>query len=154
MQKGLHQVVAVTQGAGATANLPKDSAGTIDQPRDSGNPIPPPAMPLLPTPAVNDMGAGKTPKQWDSWTGEMRERHGNGNGHGRSLSIEAQRLLPTPTTQDAKQNALNATEAERNPHTMWAAMRRISHGDPTSLRSDGGSSSTEPPPGQLTIEAA
>ena len=56
---------------------------------------------LLPTPAVNDMGAGKTPPQWDEWTDRMRTEHGNGNGHGKSLSIEAQRLLPTPTAQDA-----------------------------------------------------
>lgn len=57
---------------------------------------------LLPTPAVNDMGAGKTPPQWDEWTDRMRTEHGNGNGHGKSLSIEAQRLLPTPTTSDAR----------------------------------------------------
>ena len=56
---------------------------------------------LLPTPAVNDMGAGKTPPQWDEWTDRMRTEHGNGNGHGKSLSIEAQRLLPTATAQDA-----------------------------------------------------
>ena len=49
---------------------------------------------LLPTPAVNDMGAGKTPEAWDAWTDAMRARHGNGNGHGRSLAIEAARLAP------------------------------------------------------------
>lgn len=52
---------------------------------------------LLPTPVVNDMGAGKTPERWDEWTAEMQEKHGNGNGHGKSLSIEVGRLLPTPT---------------------------------------------------------
>lgn len=51
---------------------------------------------LLPTPTVNDMGASYTPEQWDEWTDRMRAEHGNGNGHGKSLSIEAQRLLPTP----------------------------------------------------------
>jgi DNA (cytosine-5)-methyltransferase 1 len=51
---------------------------------------------LLPTPAVNDMGEGKTVERWDEWTAAMRAKHGNGNGHGKSLSIEAQRLLPTP----------------------------------------------------------
>lgn len=55
---------------------------------------------LLPTPAVNDMGAVKTPEQWDDWTDAMRDRHGNGNGHGKSLAIEAQRLLPTPKASD------------------------------------------------------
>ena len=54
---------------------------------------------LLPTPAVNDMGAGKTPAEWDAWTDRMKTEHGNGNGHGPSLSIEAMRLLPTPTTE-------------------------------------------------------
>jgi hypothetical protein len=55
---------------------------------------------LLPTPAVNDMGEGKTPEWWDDWTEKMRQTHGNGNGHGKSLAIEAARLLPTPTSQD------------------------------------------------------
>ena len=57
---------------------------------------------LLPTPAVNDMGRGKTPEDWDAWTAKMQEAHGNGNGHGKSLEIEAQRLLPTPAARDAK----------------------------------------------------
>jgi DNA (cytosine-5)-methyltransferase 1 len=47
---------------------------------------------LLPTPAVNDMGAGKTPADWDAWTARMKGAHGNGNGHGKSLAIEALRL--------------------------------------------------------------
>ena len=55
---------------------------------------------LLPTPAVNDMGEGKTVEKWDSWTDAMKAKHGNGNGHGKSLSIEAQRLLPTLRTQN------------------------------------------------------
>jgi hypothetical protein len=46
----------------------------------------------LPTPAVNDMGAGKTVDDWDAWTDRMKAEHGNGNGHGKSLAIEAQRL--------------------------------------------------------------
>jgi len=54
------------------------------------------AVALLPTPVVNDMGAGKTVDEWDEWTATMRDRHGNGNGHGPSLSIEAARLLDTP----------------------------------------------------------
>jgi DNA (cytosine-5)-methyltransferase 1 len=48
--------------------------------------------PLLPTPAVNDMGEGKTPPEWDEWTGKMKAKHGNGNGHGKSLAIESQRV--------------------------------------------------------------
>jgi hypothetical protein len=60
---------------------------------------------LLPTPVVNDMGAGKSVEAWDNWTDEMKARHGNSNGHGKSLSIEVQRLLPTPTAQDGANNA-------------------------------------------------
>jgi DNA (cytosine-5)-methyltransferase 1 len=59
---------------------------------------------LLPTPAVNDMGAGKTVEDWDAWTERMKAAHGNGNGHGKSLAIEAQRLLPTPVTQPSTGN--------------------------------------------------
>ena len=59
------------------------------------------ASPGLPTPVVTDMGAGKTVEAWDTWTDEMKARHGNGNGHGPSLSIELLRLLPTPTTVDS-----------------------------------------------------
>jgi DNA (cytosine-5)-methyltransferase 1 len=55
---------------------------------------------LLPTPAVNDMGEGKTVEHWDEWTATMQAKHGNGNGHGKSLAIEAQRLLPTPSVAD------------------------------------------------------
>ena len=57
---------------------------------------------VLPTPVVNDMGAGKTVPQWDALTAKWKEKHRNGNGHGKSLSIEVQRLLgggtmPTPS---------------------------------------------------------
>ncbi len=65
-----------------------------------------------PTPTVTDMGSRKTPDEWDEWTAEMKTRHGNGNGHGRSLAIEAQRF-PTPTTQDASNNA-GPSQSSRN----------------------------------------
>jgi DNA (cytosine-5)-methyltransferase 1 len=58
---------------------------------DSGMPLNV-AVALLPTPAVNDMGASYTPETWDEWTARMRSEHANGNGHGKSLEIEAQRL--------------------------------------------------------------
>lgn len=47
---------------------------------------------LLPTPAVNDMGDGKTVDAWDAWTERMKAEHDNGNGHGKSLAIELQRV--------------------------------------------------------------
>lgn len=68
-------------------------------------------MTLLPTPAVNDMGAAYTPDEWDAWTAEMKAKHNNGNGHGKSLNVEAQRLLPTPTRRDHKDS-----EIRREPH--------------------------------------
>jgi DNA (cytosine-5)-methyltransferase 1 len=75
---------------------------------------------LLPTPVVNDMGANKTPEAWDEWTGAMREKHGNGNGHGPSLSIEVQRLLPTPPTRDWKDVGDFTPHPEKRilPHTI------------------------------------
>ena len=45
---------------------------------------------LLPTPVVHDMGAGKSVEEWDTWTDEMKAKHGNGNGP--SLAIEVARL--------------------------------------------------------------
>lgn len=49
------------------------------------------AVTLLPTPAVNDMGEGKTVDRWDAGCADQQAKHGNGNGHGKSLAIEAQR---------------------------------------------------------------
>lgn len=62
----------------------------------------PDGLTLLPTPAVNDMGEGKTVQAWDEWTARMKSTHGNGNGHGKSLAIEAQRLLPTPVSDNSR----------------------------------------------------
>lgn len=64
-----------------------------------GHPLPTTGAPsaLLPTPAVNDMGAAYTPATWDAWTDRMKTEHGNGNGHGKSLTIEALRLQTTST---------------------------------------------------------
>lgn len=69
---------------------------------------------LLPTPAVNDMGAGLTVERWDEWTAEMRAKHANGNGNGPSLSVEARRvaraavtLLPTPRATDGTKGGPN-----------------------------------------------
>lgn len=65
----------------------------------SGRPEP---VSLLPTPAVNDMGAAYDPETWDQWTARMKQAHGNGNGHGKSLNIEALRLMSTPQARDYK----------------------------------------------------
>lgn len=71
-------------------------------------------IPLLPTPAVNDMGAAYTPETWDEWTATMKAKHNNGNGHGKSLNVEAQRLLPTPCSRDSH----NAGDPERTDARM------------------------------------
>ena len=86
---------------------PRATDGTKGGPNQrgsSGDLMLPSAVTLLPTPAVNDMGAGKTVDEWDAWTDRMKTAHGNGNGHGKSLEIEAQRLLPTPRAQDSDES--------------------------------------------------
>ena len=69
------------------------------------------------------MGASYTPATWDAWTERMKAKHNNGNCHGRSLSVEAQRLLPTPTTAEATgpghaaQGGINPRTAVSRPET-------------------------------------
>lgn len=85
---------------------PRATDGTKGGPNQRGSSgdlmLPSAVTHLLPTPACNDMGEGKTVDAWDAWTERMQAKHGNGNGHGKSLAIEAQRLLPTPQAGDAK----------------------------------------------------
>ena len=105
------------------------------------------ASPGLPTPVVNDMGAGKTVEEWDAWTDEMKARHGNSNGHGPSLSIEMARLLPTPTSVDSKVFGPGVDWEKRitdhAPHTASVLM---------TLPSDNGNESSDGqhPPQQTT----
>lgn len=74
---------------------PRATDGTKGGPNRRGSKgdlmLPSAVAQLLPTPAVNDMGAGKTVEHWDTWTEAMKAKHGNGNGHGKSLHIEAAR---------------------------------------------------------------
>lgn len=95
----------------------------------SGDLMLPSAVMLLPTPACNDMGAGKTVEAWDAWTADMQAKHGNGNGHGKSLSIEAQRLavptlLPTPTATDHKASGGNPQTTGTHGTTLTDATVR------------------------------
>ena len=90
---------------------------------------------VLPTPVVNDMGAGKTVEKWDAWTAEQREKHRNGNGHGKSLSIEVQRLLPTPTARDYKDTGKNTNyqrQADRKLLAGVIMVQRSNDGDTSS----------------------
>lgn len=118
------------------------------------------AVTLLPTPAVNDMGRGKTVQDWDDWTARMKAKHGNGNGHGKSLDIEAQRLLPTPTASDSRdgQHVRQMTlDAMKRGASKGANLNHIFeneavaafHMDPTRQpSSDGNTPSDAPPPPQ------
>jgi hypothetical protein len=122
----------------------------------SGGPDLRTAITMLPTPAVNDMGRGKTPEDWDAWTAKMQAAHGNGNGHGKSLEIEAQRLLPTPTSQAAKHGELSPVEREGNrPQdrgNLWVVMPRLV-GETTAQPSpDGSASSDDQPQRQLSLD--
>jgi DNA (cytosine-5)-methyltransferase 1 len=92
--------VAADAGGDHSRGLPSD--GTDYQS------LPNAVVALLPTPAVNAMGAAYTPETWDAWTAEMKAKHNNGNGHGKSLNVEAQRLLPTPQVQDERHSIANA----------------------------------------------
>lgn len=93
---------------GALLPTPRATDGTNGGPNQRGSSgdlmLPSAVQRLLPTPAVNDMGAGYTPDEWDAWTGRMKAAHGNGNGHGKSLDIEVQRLLPTPDVSSGQRS--------------------------------------------------
>ena len=115
---------------------------------------------LLPTPTARDgKGSGQNPdaaRAKSRLTGlEHRDEPLNETGidtMGRPNEGRPSKLLPTPTSQDAKQNALNEREAARNPHTMWATMSRVSSGASTHPPSSGGPRSSDGQhPDQLTI---
>jgi hypothetical protein len=61
---------------------------------------------LLPTPAVNDMGAGKDPEAWNEWAAKQKAADGRPAPHGKSLEQEALTMLPTPkaTNNENQQN--------------------------------------------------
>jgi hypothetical protein len=94
---------------------------------------------LLPTPTVMDMGAGRSPEDWDAWTAKMRSEHKNGNGHGRSLSIEV-RLLPTPTAQDGA-NTAGPSQYDRNTLPLNTLVVTLGGSEPTPPPSNGGNGS-------------
>lgn len=95
--------------------VPGDDFNTANLARD---------IALLPTPAVNDMGAAYTPEEWDAWTAEMKAKHNNGNGHGKSLNVEAQRLLPTPTVMDYRSSGGNPDTTGTHGTTLTDATVR------------------------------
>ena len=123
-----------------------DHSRGLPQPGSDFQSLPNVALSLLPTPAVNDMGAGKDPQAWDEWTERMKEAHGNGNGHGKSLEQEALRMLPTPTASQGR-NATSGRQESSQHHDGWTLQDVIYAGligASMSPRSDDGSDS----PGQ------
>ena len=94
--------IGATDGSALLGTPTTAISGRSAEFRRGAAPNPQELAALLPTPVVNDMGAGKTIEEWDTWTDEMKAKHGNSNGHGPSLSIEVQRLLPTPRAQNGE----------------------------------------------------
>lgn len=92
---------------------------------------------LLPTPAVNDMGEGKTLEWWDDWAPRQKAADGRRAPHGRSLAIEAQRLLPTPKAT----NNENRQSLDRYGMNLGMALESI--GETTDPPSPDGSASSD-----------
>ena len=94
---------------------------------------------LLPTPACNDMGAGKSVEQWDAWTDAMRAKHGNGNGRGVADALPGVvALLPTPAARDHKDSYIDNAGCHR-PGDVDSVPRAINALLPTPRATRGGS---------------
>lgn len=110
------------------------------------------AVTFLPTPAVNDMGEGKTLEWWDDWAPRQMSSDGRPAPHGRSLAIEAQRMLPTPRAQNGEERNSNVWERPLDqPQNLENALARI--GATTGQRSAvGQQSSDDPHQPQLSLD--
>jgi hypothetical protein len=115
---------------------------------------------LLPTPAVNDMGEGKTLEWWDDWAPRQMSSDGRPAPHGRSLAIEAMRMLPTPRTTDGTDAPANLTPSVaaildgtsgRTPRLSEMAMAwpGVTTAPPSP---DGSTSSDDPHQHQLSLD--
>ena len=78
---------------------------------------------LLPTPAVNDMGAGKDPQAWDEWAARQKAADGRPAPHGKSLEQEALRMLPTPVSSDATHSGPNQRDSSGRLSLTATAVR-------------------------------
>jgi hypothetical protein len=141
--KGANQRGDATCLHGALLPTPRATDGTNGGPNQRGSSgdlmLPSAVHHLLPTPAVNDMGEGKTVEKWDEWTAVQKAKHGNGNGHGPSLAIEALRLLPTPTAMDGKASGGSSP----SDVTLTDAVVRTSLGAHTNPRFAAGNESSD-----------
>jgi hypothetical protein len=92
----------------------------------------------LPTPAVNDMGAGKDPQAWKEWAARQTAADGRPAPHGKSLEQEALSLLPTPTAQVAKHQTMDDRgEGTPDDCNLWSVAGRLI-GESTPQQSDDG----------------
>jgi hypothetical protein len=110
---------------------------------------------LLPTPAVNDMGDGKTLEWWEEWAPRQMSSDGRPAPHGKSLAIEALKMLPTPTSQAAKHGELSPVEKHgqrpQDDGNLWVVIPKL-HGATTAPPSnDGPTPSDAPHPHQLSL---
>lgn len=100
-----------------TPNAADGKRNNLTHQRGEGNPTLLGAVHYLPTPAVNDMGEGKTLEWWDDWAPRQKAADGRPAPHGRSLAIEAQRLLPTPSAADGM-GGHNSRSGERSAELL------------------------------------
>jgi hypothetical protein len=99
---------------------------------------------LLPTPAVNDMGAGKDPEAWNEWAAKQKAADGRPAPHGKSLEQEALTMLPTPKARDYKDESLPPRITKENWQGGAQLPREIAMlpaltGESTPQQSDDGS---------------
>jgi hypothetical protein len=74
---------------------------------------------LLPTPAVNHMGEGKTLEWWEEWAPRQKAADGRPVPHGKSLAIEAQRISAnTDRPSSVGKKSLNDPHPTRRKKTQ------------------------------------
>lgn len=108
---------------------------------------------LLPTPAVNDMGEGKTLEWWDEWAPRQMSSDGRPAPHGKSLAIEAMRMLPTPSAADGMGGHLTRSGDRSDEMLLPGLAVALCNGATTAPPSpDGSASSDDPHQPQLSLD--
>jgi len=138
---------------------PRATDGTKGGPNQRGSSgdqmLPSAVMGFLPTPAVNDMGEGKTLEWWDDWAPRQKSSDGRPAPHGKSLAIEAMRMLPTPNTMDSmdarSDEALSRAQQSGGCFNLKDVIPRIGATTPLSSP-DGNTSSDDPHQHQLSLD--
>jgi len=81
------------------------------------------------------MGANKTLEWWDAWAPNQKAADGRHAPHGKSLSIEVQRLLPTPQAWDHKSFGPNVDwkkRAEKHADSVASVLMNLPSDDGSS----------------------